>query len=238
MGMFDDLENCDRVTEKGKPHNVIRRLSPKTEGQMRYLEAIESNRVVFAHGPAGTGKSFLAAGSAAMALNNGEVEQIFCVRPAVGAGERNGFLPGSSDEKLAPYLRPIMIELRRFFTPGQFASYRRKPDGEEMAVIEIQPIEFMRGLTFRNAFIVVDEAQNCTEEQMKMIVTRLGKGSRMVINGDETQSDLPHALRGGFGKYSRMFGGIDAVGTVYMGREDVVRDPLLKLMMERIESAG
>jgi phosphate starvation-inducible PhoH-like protein len=236
MGWLDDHDAPYKtVSEKGKPsQSVITHLVAKTEGQQDYLDAIEENRVVFCHGPAGTGKSFCSAGSAAIAFRKHEFDRIVCVRPAVGAGEHIGFLPGTSDEKMMPYLRPIMLELQRFFPRGEFSSLRRcKPD-ELMAEIEIQPLEFMRGLTFRKSFIIVDEAQNCTHEQMKMVITRLGKGSKMIINGDDTQSDLPEHLRGGFRKYSEMFYGIDGIETVYLSTADIVRDPLLQQMMERI----
>lgn len=227
---------CDNLTSKykradDKGGKTDERIEAKTEGQALYMKAIEENRVIFAHGPAGVGKSFIASAMAAYALKSKQVERIICVRPAVGAGDPIGFLPGSADDKLMPYLRPIMVELARFFPASEWKSYRTG----EFPIIEIQPLEFMRGLTFKNSFVIADETQNASYEQVKMMITRLGKGSKMVLNGDVTQSDLPILRRGGFEHYSKILHDIPEIATIKMDRRDIVRDPLLQIVMERMD---
>jgi len=239
MNLFDDLDGVDAVktVSGGKETNVIRRVMPKTAGQQAYLETIRNprNQLVFCMGPAGTGKTHLACGAAAEAIKaqeQGGFERIICVRPGVGAGDHQGYLPGTAEEKNAPFLRPILIELGRYFTPEDL---KRRRGGDQPSII-VEPVDFMRGLTFKRSFIIVDEAQNCTHEQLKMIITRLGKGSKLVINGDESQSDLHPDRRGAFEMFARWWTGhnsVDGVATVAMTAADIVREEFLRRLMER-----
>ena len=198
-----------------------REVRPKTAGQRALAAAIEANTLTFAIGPAGTGKTFLAIVMAVRALRNREVSRIVLSRPAVEAGEKLGFLPGDLKEKVDPYLRPLYDALQELLDEGTTQKYL------ERGTIEVAPIAYMRGRTLADAFVILDEAQNATVEQLKMFLTRLGQNSRMVVNGDDTQIDLPRGARSGLLDAERLFAGIDDIGIVRLDESDVVRHPLV-----------
>src|SRR5690349_21763975 len=197
-------------------------LAPKTVTQRRYLEAIERNALVFGIGPAGTGKTYLAVAMAIQALIGKRVTRIILTRPAVEAGERLGFLPGTLQEKIDPYLRPLYDALYDMLDPEKVDRYLEKN------VIEIAPIAFMRGRTLNDSFVILDEAQNTTSEQMKMFVTRLGFNSKAVITGDVTQIDLPSARRSGLLEAVEILKNVQGLSFVYFDEADVVRHHLVQ----------
>jgi len=201
----------------------------KTIGQKKYLQAIMSNDIVFAIGPAGTGKTYLAVVMAVRALRNKEVSRIILVRPAVEAGEKLGFLPGDFIEKVNPYLRPLYDGLFDILGVDVAQRYMDKN------IIEIVPLAFMRGRTLNDAFIILDEAQNTTPQQMKMFLTRLGFGSKAVITGDITQVDLPRDDSSGLIEIQDILKGIDGIAFQYLTREDVVRHPLVQRIIDAYE---
>ena len=196
-------------------------ISPRSPGQARYISAIARNELVFGSGPAGTGKSFLAVACAAEALLEGRVERIIFSRPAVEAGENLGFLPGDMKEKVDPYLRPLYDAL--YDVLPQAKVERDIADG----TIEIAPLAFMRGRTLAHSFIILDEAQNTTRQQMKMFLTRLGEGSRMVVNGDPSQIDLPDNVVSGLAHATGLLEGIEGISHVVLTQDDIVRHPLV-----------
>jgi len=202
-------------------------VSPKTAGQARYLEALNKCDLVFGLGPAGTGKTFLAVAHGAGMLLKGEVERLIVTRPAVEAGEKLGFLPGDLSEKVDPYMAPVWEALTQIVGADQLR--RRRDKGE----IEVAPIAFMRGRTLAHAFIVVDEAQNASKMQMKMVLTRLGEGSRMAVTGDPTQIDLLNPADSGLAHAVSILEKVKGVGVTRFTSEDVVRHPLV----ERIVNA-
>jgi len=206
---------------------VAGRVAPQTSGQQRYLDEIRKYDVVFAIGPAGTGKTYLAVAAAIEALAANKVNRIVLVRPAVEAGERLGFLPGDLQEKVNPYLRPLYDALHDMLNPHQVARYI------ERGVIEIAPLAFMRGRTLNNAFVILDEAQNTTPKQMKMFLTRLGRDARAVITGDVTQVDLPDGDLSGLAHARDVLRGVEGVSFVILEKQDIVRHPLV----QRIVSA-
>jgi phosphate starvation-inducible PhoH-like protein len=195
---------------------------PRTPGQEYYLKCIRECDVVFCIGPAGTGKTFLAVASAVAALRDGDVERIVVTRPAVEAGENLGFLPGDLQQKIDPYLRPIYDALNDSLTP---ARVRRSMDN---GVIEVAPLAYMRGRTLNNAFVILDEAQNTTLTQMKMLLTRLGYGSRAVVTGDITQIDLKSPGSSGLVLIQDILRGVEGIGFAYLDHDDVVRHPLVQ----------
>jgi phosphate starvation-inducible PhoH-like protein len=201
-------------------------LAPKTVNQRRYLEAIERNDLVFGIGPAGTGKTYLAVAMAISALINKQVSRIVLTRPAVEAGERLGFLPGTLQEKIDPYLRPLYDALYDMLDSERVEKLL------ERNVIEVAPIAFMRGRTLNDSFIILDEAQNCTPEQMKMVLTRLGFNSKMVVNGDITQIDLPNARRSGLIEATDVLRGVEGITFVQFDDKDVVRHTLVQRMVK------
>ena len=214
----------DRVltTPRGRP------IRPKTVGQKRYLDAIRVNTVTFGIGPAGTGKSWLAVASAVRALQAKEVERIILTRPAVEAGERLGFLPGDLMAKVDPYLRPLYDALHDMVgAEGMQKLFDRQ-------AVEVAPLAFMRGRTLNDSFIILDEAQNTTPEQMKMFLTRIGFGSRAVITGDETQVDVAGG-RSGLGGLERILGGIEGVSFVRLSSKDVVRHRIVQDIVDAYE---
>ncbi|TXK84114.1 PhoH family protein [Paenibacillus sp. N3.4] len=204
------------TTHRGKPIRV------KTIGQRKYVETIKKKDIVFGIGPAGTGKTYLAVVLAVTRLKEGAVKRIVLTRPAVEAGESLGFLPGDLQEKVDPYLRPLYDALNDVLGPDQVAK------SLERGLIEIAPLAYMRGRTLDDSFIILDEAQNTTPEQMKMFLTRLGFGSKMVITGDVTQIDLPRGKSSGLVEADRILSGIDELGFIYFDEQDVVRHTLVQ----------
>ncbi|GGJ83349.1 PhoH-like protein [Lentibacillus kapialis] len=216
----------DEITKnvKGKSIRV------QTLGQKRYIEAIKSDDLVFGIGPAGTGKTYLAIVMAVHALKNGEVKRIILTRPAVEAGESLGFLPGDLKEKVDPYLRPLYDALHDVF--GSEHTLRLI----ERDTIEIAPLAYMRGRTLDDAFVILDEAQNTTPEQIKMFLTRLGFGSKMVVNGDITQIDLPKGVQSGLQVANRLLASVDGISFIYLSGSDVVRHPLVQKIIDAYEA--
>lgn len=203
-------------THKGKP------LKPKTLGQKNYVNSIRNKDIVFGVGPAGTGKTYIAVAMAINAYKNKEVQKIILARPAVEAGERIGFLPGDLQDKVDPYLRPLYDAL--YDVLGRDAALRLK----EKEVIEVVPLAYMRGRTLDNSFIILDEAQNTTREQMKMFLTRMGFGSKVVVTGDVTQIDLPRGKKSGLVEALRVLKNIRDIDICYLKDTDVVRHELVK----------
>jgi phosphate starvation-inducible protein PhoH and related proteins len=211
------------LAEAGRQRSFGRRtVQPKSPNQRRYLEAIEQHDMVFGVGPAGTGKTYLAVAMAISALLNKQVNRIILARPAVEAGERLGFLPGTLQEKIDPYLRPLYDALFDMLEPERVERYLEKN------IIEIAPIAFMRGRTLNDSFVILDEAQNTTSEQMKMFVTRLGFNSKAVITGDVTQIDLPSARRSGLIEAAEILQGVNGLAFVNFDESDVVRHHLVQ----------
>lgn len=205
------------------------RVRPKSAGQKRYVEAIENNTITFGIGPAGTGKSWLAVAMAVQALQNKQVERIILTRPAVEAGERLGFLPGDLNAKIDPYLRPLYDALYDMLDLDGVDRL------QERGIIEIAPLAFMRGRTLNNAFIILDEAQNTTPQQMKMFLTRIGFASKAVITGDATQVDVPDG-RSGLNRLEPLLRGIDGLEFVLLGSRDVVRHRIVADIINAYES--
>lgn len=203
-------------THQGKP------LRPKTLGQKKYVQSIRKRDIVFGIGPAGTGKTYIAVAMAVHAFKNKEVQKIILTRPAVEAGERLGFLPGDMQEKVDPYLRPLYDAL--YDVLGRESALRLK----EKEAIEVVPLAYMRGRTLDNSFIILDEAQNTTREQMKMFLTRMGFGSKIVVTGDVTQVDLPRGKRSGLVEASRILKSVRGIDFCYLRDVDVVRHELVK----------
>ena len=203
-------------THKGKP------LRPKTIGQKKYVESIRKKDIVFGIGPAGTGKTYIAVAMAVNAFKNKEVQKIILARPAVEAGERLGFLPGDLQDKVDPYLRPLYDAL--YDVLGRDASLRLK----EKEAIEVVPLAYMRGRTLDNSFIILDEAQNTTREQMKMFLTRMGFGSKVVVTGDVTQIDLPRGKKSGLVEASKVLKDVADIDFCHLKDTDVVRHELVK----------
>jgi phosphate starvation-inducible PhoH-like protein len=208
------------VTHTGKP------IRPKTAGQKSYVDQIRKNTIVFSIGPAGSGKTYLAVAMAIRALKDKEVSRIVLTRPAVEAGERLGFLPGDLAAKIDPYLKPLYDALYEMLEPSTFHRYA------EQGTIEIAPLAFMRGRTLNDAFIILDEAQNTTPEQMKMFLTRLGFGSRAVVTGDVTQVDLPSGARSGLIVVEEILDGIPGVSFHHLDARDVVRHKIVQDIVE------
>jgi phosphate starvation-inducible PhoH-like protein len=202
-------------------HTKRRVISPRTPGQTRYIEALGSHELVLATGPAGTGKTYLAVAAAAQALANGQVDRIILSRPAVEAGEQLGFLPGDMRDKVDPYLRPLYDALYDLMPGNQVIR------GLEDGTIEIAPLAFMRGRTLSHAFVILDEAQNCTSVQMKMFLTRLGEQSRMVVTGDPSQIDLPRGTPSGLNEAIGILDKIDGITHITFDEKDVVRHALV-----------
>lgn len=208
--------DCICLTNKGKP------IKSKTVGQQKYVDAINSNTIVFGVGPAGTGKTFLAVAMAVTALKKKQISKIVLTRPAVEAGEKLGFLPGDLQSKIDPYLRPLYDALGEMLGGESFKSYGEK------GIIEIVPLAYMRGRTLDDAFIILDEAQNTTPEQMKMFLTRLGNNSKAIITGDITQIDLPYLRKSGLVDALEILDDIKGIAIFKFTHKDVVRHPLVQ----------
>ncbi|MEJ5262780.1 MAG: PhoH family protein [Ignavibacterium sp.] len=201
----------------------------KTPGQKKYIQIAQKNDICFAIGPAGTGKTYLAVALAVSALKKGVVKKIILARPAVEAGESLGFLPGDFQEKIDPYLRPLYDALDEMLPTEKLRGYIEK------GIVEIVPLAYMRGRTLNNAFVILDEAQNATDLQMKMFLTRLGSNSKAIITGDITQIDLPSKTKSGLIQAKEILQGITGVGFVYFDKEDVVRHKLVKDIIDAYE---
>lgn len=217
----DLIDDVLIVTNSGKT------IKPKTLGQKKYIDSIRNNDIVFGIGPAGTGKSYLAVASAVKAFKEKKVNKIILTRPAVEAGEKLGFLPGDLQDKVDPYLRPLYDALFDILGAESFLKFK------ERGLIEIAPLAYMRGRTLDSAFVILDEAQNTTKEQMKMFLTRLGYGSKAIITGDITQIDLPNGKKSGLKQAEMILRNIDGIDFVYFNKSDVVRH---RLVMEIIKA--
>ena len=207
---------------RDKDRNPVK---PRTSGQDAFVEAVDKQEIVFVDGPAGTGKTFLAAALAVKFLREGRIERVVLTRPAVEAGEKLGFLPGSLEEKIDPSLRPLFDAIETLFT---FEESARLLSNRQ---IEVIPLAFMRGRTLRKSFVVLDEAQNTTVAQMKMFLTRFGEGSRMIVAGDSSQRDL-HAVENGFTDAMRRLGDLNGVSVARLGRADIVRADIIGRIIE------
>ena len=207
-------------TIAGKP------IKPKTLGQKQYIDAIRDKMIVFGVGPAGTGKTYLAMAMAIQSFKDGEVERIILTRPAIEAGEKLGFLPGDLQSKVDPYLRPLYDALYQIMGAETFLHQSEK------GLIEVAPLAYMRGRTLDNAYIILDEAQNTTPAQMKMFLTRIGFGSKVIITGDMTQKDLPVGQTSGLDVALKVLKDIDDIGFIHLSQEDVVRHPLVRKIVE------
>ncbi len=220
---ISSMSDIVAITHKGKP------VKCKTLGQKNYMRAIDENTVVFAIGPAGTGKTYLAMAKAIVALKNKEISRIILTRPAVEAGEKLGFLPGDLQDKVDPYLRPLYDALYDFMGPEGYAKLQEK------GVIEVAPLAYMRGRTLTDSFIILDEAQNCSPEQMKMFLTRFGENSKVVVTGDITQIDLPEERKSGLKKTADILADIEGIKVIYLTNRDVVRHRLVKDIIKAFE---
>ena len=228
-GQEDSVLEIDRDiichTLQGKP------IKPKTVGQKKYVDAIRRQMIVFGLGPAGTGKTYLAMAMAITAFRNNEVGRIILTRPAIEAGEKLGFLPGDLQNKVDPYLRPLYDALYDFLGSENFHQL------VERGAIEVAPLAYMRGRTLNNAYIILDEAQNCTCEQMKMFLTRFGEGSRVVVTGDITQIDLPREKKSGLVHALEVLRDVEGISQVYLTHKDVVRHEMVQRIIRAYDRA-
>jgi phosphate starvation-inducible PhoH-like protein len=221
MTNHDPVDHPAEVLSLNILSNRGKSIRPKTANQKRYVEAIDENTITFGVGPAGTGKTYLAMAKAIQSLQAKQVNRIILTRPAVEAGERLGFLPGTLQEKIDPYLRPLFDALHDMIDQDSI------PRLMQSGIIEIAPLAYMRGRTLNDAFIILDEAQNTSAEQMKMFLTRLGFGSKMVITGDTTQIDLPHGAQSGLKIVHEILDGVEDIAFIPLDSEDVVRNRLV-----------
>ena len=230
--MFPDDSYEDRSYHSPTRMMYHQTVRPKTLNQKRYVDAIDSNTIVFGIGPAGTGKTYLAMAKAVQALQAKEVNRIILTRPAVEAGERLGFLPGGLSEKIDPYLRPLYDALHDMIEPESI------PRLMEAGTIEVAPLAYMRGRTLNDSFIILDEAQNTTPEQMKMFLTRLGFGSKIVVTGDITQVDLPGGTSSGLRQVEHILHGVEDIAFPELTSDDVVRHELVGRIVDAYEVFG
>ena len=220
----EGLKKIVAITHRGK------QIRCKTLGQIQYVETIRRHDLTFAIGPAGTGKTYLAMAMAVVALKNKEVERVILTRPAVEAGEKLGFLPGDLTQKVDPYLRPLYDALYDFMGPDAYTRL------SERGIVEVAPLAYMRGRTLSDAFIILDEAQNTTSEQMKMFLTRMGFRSKVVVTGDITQTDLPFGKRSGLEEAVELLKDIPAIGVVELTTKDIVRHELVQQIIEAYDA--
>jgi phosphate starvation-inducible PhoH-like protein len=234
----EDVRTVLAVVQRGgdleSPQNLTvveggRHVRPRTDGQARYVRAMQDNDLVMCIGPAGSGKPYLAVGMAVTMLRQGAAKRIVLVRPAVEAGERLGFLPGDIVAKINPYLRPLFDSLNDMMDPEQVKRYM------ENDIIEIVPLAYMRGRTLNNAVIILDEGQNTTVPQMKMFLTRMGNGSKIIVTGDVTQTDLPRQMRSGLIDAIHRLRDLERIGIVYLSEADIVRHPLVQQIVKAYE---
>ncbi|MCR4990652.1 MAG: PhoH family protein [Lachnospiraceae bacterium] len=219
---IDEQVICHTVSGKS--------VKPKTIGQMKYVEAIKKNMIVFGIGPAGTGKTYLAMAMAITAFKAGEVERIILTRPAIEAGEKLGFLPGDLQSKVDPYLRPLYDALYQIMGAESFLRNMEK------GLIEVAPLAYMRGRTLDNAYIILDEAQNTTQAQMKMFLTRIGFGSKVIVTGDSTQKDLPKDVPSGLDVAQKVLSKVEGIAFINLTSKDVVRHPLVQKIVKAYEN--
>ena len=229
-----EIQHADlnMLTPENAPINdhLPKRARPKTAGQRRYVQAIGESPITFGIGPAGTGKTYLAVAMAVLALKSKQVKRIILTRPAVEAGERLGFLPGDLQAKIDPYLRPLYDALYDMLEGDRIDQYL------ENGAIEVAPLAFMRGRTLNDAFIILDEAQNTTSEQMKMFLTRMGFNSKVVVTGDSTQTDLPGNIQSGLKVAERILKDIEGISFIFFNESDVVRHPLVASIVKAYEA--
>jgi phosphate starvation-inducible PhoH-like protein len=223
------LSGGDRLTPTGDDVSGSRFVRPRTDGQARYVKAMREHDLTLCIGPAGTGKTYLAVGMAVSALRSGEVKKVVLVRPAVEAGERLGFLPGDLVAKINPYLRPLFDSMHDMMEPEQVKRYM------ENDIIEIVPLAYMRGRTLNKSVIILDEGQNTTVPQMKMFLTRMGEGSKIIVTGDITQVDLPKQTRSGLTDAIHRLRDIERIAIVYLDENDIVRHPLVQKIVRAYE---
>lgn len=221
--VYELLKDTVVYTSMGKP------IRAKTLGQKRYIDNINNSDIVFGIGPAGTGKTYLAMAAAVRAFKSKEVNRIILTRPAVEAGENLGFLPGDLQNKVDPYLRPLYDALFEILGHDTYNNLFEK------GLIEVAPLAYMRGRTLDSAFVILDEAQNTTNEQMKMFLTRLGYGSKAIITGDVTQIDLPHGKQSGLKTVLKILAGVKGIGITYLNKNDIVRHPLVQRIIDAYE---
>jgi phosphate starvation-inducible PhoH-like protein len=226
LSALDQTEDIREVFEDVVWRHRGKNIAPKTVMQKRYVDAIRNHTITFAIGPAGTGKTYLAMALAVAALSNREVGRIILTRPAVEAGERLGYLPGTLLEKIDPYLRPLFDALYDMLEPDRLAAYMEK------GTVEVAPLAFMRGRTLNDSFIILDEAQNTSPEQMQMFLTRLGFGSKVVVTGDVTQVDLPRDQASGLIQVQEILGALEGIAFIKFGHQDVVRHKLVQRIVE------
>ena len=242
---FGRTSYCIELAKEGRAQDILsltsgvvavtsrgRQVKCKTMGQKQYVDAIKNNSITFGVGPAGTGKTYLAVGMAVSAFKSKQVEKIILTRPAVEAGEKLGFLPGDLAAKVDPYLRPLYDALQEMFGVENYTKLL------ERGVIEVAPLAYMRGRTLSSAFIILDEAQNTTKEQMKMFLTRMGEGSKVVVTGDVTQMDLPDGKESGLLDAVKVLDGVDGIAVCKLTAQDVVRHPLVMRIIRAYEEAS
>lgn len=222
-----DLTNNLEQTQAG--HAFRHRLKPRSENQKEYIRTVAENTITFCQGLAGSGKTHIAIGMALEYLLDDKVKKIIITRPVIEAGEKIGYLPGTAEEKLHPYLLPIIDEINHFISMSHYASLKLNNK------IEVVPLGLMRGRNFHNAFIVADECQNASYEQLKMLLTRVGQESKLILTGDVGQSDLSRHLRGGFINLINALDGIDGIGNCRLESSDIVRNPIIAKILSRLD---